>query len=181
MRAAFPSRSPTTRSSWAAATRTRGIDIKDTAIVMYSLSWSTPQASSPPASGGEATRRLREVNELSVLTEHAVTSAIDASADAALARAGLTRVLEAHPAFADVLREDPRARDGLVAGTCAWRSLTSARVRDAELLDVVGEGDGLDVEHTVEDARAVLARHGADDSDPERALRRGKRAEYLRI
>ncbi|HEY8216815.1 MAG TPA: bifunctional [glutamine synthetase] adenylyltransferase/[glutamine synthetase]-adenylyl-L-tyrosine phosphorylase [Acidimicrobiia bacterium] len=136
-----------------------------------------------PFRSAEARRTARHsnaVNELDVLHEPAVVAAIDASADAAGARAGLTRILEANPSYASLLRDDPVARAGLVAVTCASRSLTSALVNDPELLDVFPDS-ALEVEHAVADARHNLARWRAEDDDAERALRRGKRAELLRI
>jgi glutamate-ammonia-ligase adenylyltransferase len=115
------------------------------------------------------------------LDDPGVVAAIDASADGALARAGLTRILEAHPSFAPRLAEDDIARAGLIAVMCASRSLTNALVQDPALLDVVSEGAGLEREHSVEDARGCLQRFAAEDDDSARALRRAKRAEYLRI
>jgi glutamate-ammonia-ligase adenylyltransferase len=113
--------------------------------------------------------------------EAVVSDELDASADAGLARAGLTRILEVHPSFSDVLRDDATARAGVIAVTCASRSLTNALVHDAGLLDVLCEGDRLGAEHQLDDIRVEIEHSAAVSDDAAGALRRAKRREYLRI
>jgi glutamate-ammonia-ligase adenylyltransferase len=121
------------------------------------------------------------VDALAVLDHPVVADAIDASADAALARAGLERIIEVHPEIATSVRDDPTMRSGIIAVACASRSLTSAIVNDGTLLEVFRNGGDLAVEHTLDDDREAMAKLVAADDDPPRALRRAKRLEYLRI
>jgi hypothetical protein len=62
-------------------------------------------------------------------------TAIERSADARTARTLIERVVEAHPELTVELDKQPLLRDGLVALACASRSLASAVVADATLLE----------------------------------------------
>jgi [glutamine synthetase] adenylyltransferase / [glutamine synthetase]-adenylyl-L-tyrosine phosphorylase len=113
-----------------------------------------------------------------VLDSADLVAAIDRSADAPMARTVVARVLEAHPELADELVGGPLVRDGLIALACASRSLTSAVIADATLLDPLRDPDDFVREHSVDDVRASWARAGQAD---ESVLRRWKRRELLRI
>ncbi len=110
-----------------------------------------------------------------------VADDLDASADAALARAAIERVLEARPDAAGPVIEDSVLRSGLIAVGCASRSLTNAIVNDPTLLDVFADGADLQVEHTVAHDRTDLAAALEHGDDAESVLRRWKRRELLRI
>ncbi len=85
------------------------------------------------------TARIRDTARMSagetVLASTDLAAAVDRSADAPTARTVLARVIEAHPETADELVDDALVRDGMVALACASRSLSSAVVADAALLD----------------------------------------------
>jgi glutamate-ammonia-ligase adenylyltransferase len=121
------------------------------------------------------------MHPISVLDARPVTEAIDASADAAAARAALTRIIEAHPDVAHDLRDDDTFRAGLVAVTCASRALVNAIVQDAALLGPLRDGARLSDEHGLDEYHAAMAVELEADPDGARALRRWKRREYLRI
>ncbi|MCJ7437174.1 MAG: bifunctional glutamine-synthetase adenylyltransferase/deadenyltransferase, partial [Acidimicrobiia bacterium] len=121
------------------------------------------------------------MNPISVLDARPVTEAIDASADAAAARTALARIIEAHPDAADALRDDDTFRAGLVAVTCASRSLVNAIVQDAALLGPLRDGVRLTDERGLDEYRAAMGIELEADPDGARALRRWKRREYLRI
>ncbi len=113
-----------------------------------------------------------------VLLETAdVVAAFERSADARTARMVLTRAVEAHPDLEPELTERPLVLDGLVALACASRSLSSAVIADATLLDPLRDPDEFTRERSVEAYR--LAWH--TDAGDEGALRRWKRRELLRI
>jgi len=119
------------------------------------------------------------VDPIDVLSAAPVAEAIEAAADASLAHASLTRIIESDPSVADVLRDERTARAALVALVCASRALTTAIVNDPSLLDPI-RSDDLAREWTVDDLRATgLDVAGADD--PPAALRRWKRRGYVRI
>ncbi len=100
------------------------------------------------------------------LAQPAVRAAIDAAADAPLARRTLERLLDAEPRLADDLVDSRRLRDAVVAIGCASRSLTTALVHDPSLVGALREpGDDL---------------APAPPPDPG-ALRRWKQRELLRI
>lgn len=121
------------------------------------------------------------MDPISVLDARPVTDAIDASADAAAARAALTRIIEAHPDAAHDLRDDDTFRAGLVAVACASHALVNAIVQDAALLGPLRDGPRLSDEHGLDEYHAAVAVELAADPDGPRALRRWKRREYLRI
>ncbi len=152
MRSTLPSTSPTTRSSCAAARRRRG------------------------TGPGYATLRAWPAG-VQLLETADVVAAIERSADARTARMLLTRAVEAHPDLAAELVERPLVRDGLVALACASRSLSSAVVADATLLDPLRDPDEFARERSVETYR--LAWHAQEGDDG--TLRRWKRRELLRI
>ena len=112
-----------------------------------------------------------------VLETADVVAAFERSADARTARMLLTRAVEAHPDLAAELVERPLVRDGLVALACASRSLSSAVVADATLLDPLRDPDEFARERSVETYR--LAWHAQEGDDG--TLRRWKRRELLRI
>jgi glutamate-ammonia-ligase adenylyltransferase len=107
-----------------------------------------------------------------------VQTAIERSADARTARTFVERVVEAHPELAVVLAEQPVMRDGVVALACASRSLGSAVVADATLLEPLRDPDELANERSLDAYRTqwrdVPVRDGG-------GLRRWKRRELLRI
>ncbi len=106
-----------------------------------------------------------------------VVAAIEHSADARTARTLLTRAVEAHPDLAAELVERPLVRDGLVALACASRSLSSAVIADATLLDPLRDPEEFARERNVETYRVAWHDQVGDDG----ALRRWKRREVLRI
>ncbi len=61
------------------------------------------------------------VDPTDVLSAAPVAEAIEAAADASLAHASLTRIVEADPGVADVVRDDERHAAALVARRCARR------------------------------------------------------------
>ncbi len=113
-----------------------------------------------------------------VLETADVATAIERSADARTARTLLLRAVEAHPELADELVEQPLLRDGLVALACASRSLASAVIADASLLDPLRDADDFARERTRRDVPRRMVRDGEPD---DRGLRRWKRRELLRI
>lgn len=121
------------------------------------------------------------MDPLSVLDTRPVADAIDASADAATARAALVRILEAHPVVADDLRDDATFRAALVAVACASRALVNTIVQDAALLDPLRDGLGLGDEQGTDQYHAAVRTEMDTDPDGSRALRRWKRRAYLRI
>ena len=107
-----------------------------------------------------------------------ILAAVERSADARTAHTLLVRAVEAHPDLAPELVESPLVRDGLVALACASRSLSSAIVADATLLDPLRDPDEFSRERGVDAYR--MAWH-AEKTDDDRALRHWKRRELLRI
>jgi glutamate-ammonia-ligase adenylyltransferase len=105
-------------------------------------------------------------------------TAIERSADARTARTFVERAVEAHPELAVELDEQPLLRDGLVALACASRSLGSAVVADATMLDPLRDPDELAGERTLDAYRTRWARVPQHDGA---GLRRWKRRELLRI
>jgi glutamate-ammonia-ligase adenylyltransferase len=113
-----------------------------------------------------------------VLETAQLAAAVDRSADAPTARTVLARVVDARPAVADELVSNTLLRDGLIALACASRSLSSAVIADATLLDPLRDADAFAREEGVDDYRdSWRTAGGADDRD----LRRWKRRELLRI
>jgi len=126
-------------------------------------------------------RDTPQVDPALLLESSSVVDELERSADATRARAALERILEAHPEAAEMLVDDPLARAGLIAVAAASRSLTTAIVNDASLLEVLSGQDGLRVEHNADDDRASLADALAGADDPSATLRRWKRRELLHI
>ncbi len=104
-------------------------------------------------------------------------SAIERSADARTARTLIERVVDAHPELAVDLETQAIVRDGLVAIACASRSLASAVVADASLLDPLHDADELARECGLDGYRSRWRAFGGADPG---ALRRWKRGELLR-
>jgi hypothetical protein len=77
------------------------------------------------------------VSAVDVLTRPTVVDALERAADAGLARTALDRIVDAHGDAAVEVLDDERSLDALVAVACASRSLVSALVGDAGLLEVV--------------------------------------------
>ena len=113
-----------------------------------------------------------------VLESAALVAAIDRSADAPTARTVVARVIEAHPAVAEELTSNQLLRDGLIALACASRSLSSAVIADATLLDPLRDPEAFRREQSVDDYRVAWRKVEPGD---ERGLRRWKRRELLRI
>jgi glutamate-ammonia-ligase adenylyltransferase len=114
----------------------------------------------------------------SVLETPAVVAAIERSADARTAHTVLARAIEAHPALAEALESSPLVRDGLIALACASRSLSSAVIADASLVDPLRDPDELARERTIDGYGSAWNAWGDHD---DRALRHWKRRELLRI
>src|SRR3989449_1738220 len=160
MVAELAARSPTVTLIWAAATRRRG-----------------------------TTRRIRghprardTPGVVSVLEAPVVAEAVERAALPGQARLMITRLVEAHPEFADRLTEDGLFLRALVALAGASRSLSEAVIADPSLLAPLDDPEGLAAERPP-DRYAALgeAAVGSDPDDPGRALRRWKRKELLRI
>ncbi len=113
-----------------------------------------------------------------VLTAPGVAEALERSADPSVARMMLARVVEAHPELAEAIRGQSLVRDGLIALACASRSLTTALVHDAALVEPLEDPVNFARERNGDEYRALLASDGV--ADPA-ALRRWKRREILRI
>ena len=113
-----------------------------------------------------------------VLESAALVAAIDRSADAPTARTVVARVIEACPAVAEELTSNALLRDGLIVLACASRSLSSALIADATLLDPLRDPEGFAREKGVDDYRVAWRQVAPAD---ERGLRRWKRRELLRI
>ena len=107
-----------------------------------------------------------------------LAEAIERSADAPTARTLVTRAVEAHPELAVELVERPLVREGLIALACASRSLSSAVVADASLLDPLRDRTDFDNERSADGYRAAWPAYG---DATHRGLRRWKRRELLRI
>jgi glutamate-ammonia-ligase adenylyltransferase len=105
-------------------------------------------------------------------------TAIERSADARAARTLVERLVEAHPDLADELHDRAIVRDAVVALACTSRSLASAVVADATLLDPVRDADEINREHSLDGYRSQWAGFGEHDAS---GLRRWKRRELLRI
>jgi glutamate-ammonia-ligase adenylyltransferase len=113
-----------------------------------------------------------------VLDSPVVSAAIDRAANAHTARTLLARAVEANPALAEELVESALTRDALIALACASRSLSSAVVADASLLDPIRDPDELARERTADDYRRSW---GAYVDHTDGALRGWKRRELLRV
>ena len=111
-----------------------------------------------------------------ILDAPALVGAIDRAADAATARTVVARVIEAHPDLADDLVEHRVLREGLVALACASRSLSSAVIADATLLDPLRDPDEFGRER---DRRRPTRPRGGRTTDDDGGLRRWKRRELL--
>ncbi len=107
-----------------------------------------------------------------------LTAVIERSADPRTAHNVVERLLDEHPALGDELAERPLLREGVVALACASRSLSSAFVADPSLLDPLRDEEQLGREHTQAD---LLAAWHEWDGDDDRAIRRWKRRQLLRI
>ena len=108
----------------------------------------------------------------------AVAVAIERSADPRVAATVVDRLAEQHPQVVEELDTDPRVRDAVVALACASRSLSSAIVADPRLLDTIRDADAFTRER---DEHGFAASWSAAEGDDDRALRRWKRAELVRI
>ena len=93
-----------------------------------------------------------------MLESAALVAAIDRSADAATARTVVARVIEARPTVAEELTSNELLRDGLIALACASRSLSSAVIADATLLDPLRDPEGFAREYAVDDYRVAWQR-----------------------
>ncbi len=90
----------------------------------------------------------------------------------------MARVVDAHPELAESIRDQPLVRDGLIAITCASRSLTTALVNDATLVEPFEDAAAFADPRDANAYRSLLVSDGVDDPA---ALRRWKRRELLRI
>ena len=133
MRSTLPSRSPTTRSSCAAATRTRGT-VQDTRHCLHDRG---DDALGEP----RPRRRDRAIRRCSHRPHAGGAGDRSPSRSRRGARA-----------------DNALLRDGLVALACASRSLASAVVADDSMLDPLRAPDGLRAERTLDDVPGALAR-----------------------
>jgi glutamate-ammonia-ligase adenylyltransferase len=117
------------------------------------------------------------MSTVSGLDVPALAAAFDQSADAVAARAGVGRIVEAHPALAERLVTDARLRDAVIAVVCASRALTTALVNDGDLVAALVDETDLERERTVAELRAGVG----DAVHDATSLRRWKRRQYLRI
>jgi glutamate-ammonia-ligase adenylyltransferase len=107
-----------------------------------------------------------------------LTSVIDRSADPRVAATVVERLLDEHPELGDELVDRTLLREGVVALACASRSLSSAFVADPSLLDPLRDEDAFRRELLQAD---LLATWHAWDGDDDRAIRRWKRQQLLRV
>lgn len=94
-----------------------------------------------------------------------------------LARAGLARIVEAHPEVAEVVATNAQAREGLIAIICGSRSLTQALVADATIVEPLLD-ETLAIERDRDALRASWDGCGHTGAD---GLRWWKRVQLLRI
>ena len=113
-----------------------------------------------------------------LLAAPGVAPALERSADPGVARMMLTRVVDAHPELAESIRDQPLVRDALIAIACASRSLTTALVNDATLMEPLEDPVAFADPRDADAYRVLLA---ADGVSSPAALRRWKRRELLRI
>lgn len=106
-----------------------------------------------------------------------LAAAIERSADPRAATTLVERLLEAHPALAEDLGAHARLREGLVALACASRSLSSAIIADPSLLQPLRDDD-FDRERGQSE---LVASWQTWDGDDDRAIRRWKRQQLLRV
>ena len=99
-------------------------------------------------------------------------AALDRSADPVVARAHITRLVEAHPWLAEELARDTTLRTALVAVVSASRSLFAVLERDPVAVTLLRE----DVIH-----KTAVLENPLGSEDPARSLRRWKRQEITRI
>ena len=112
----------------------------------------------------------------SVLDEPRLRDVLDRSADPALARAHVARLVDAHPWLPERLRDDQLLAEALVAVVTASRSLFVVLERDpaaVTMLEAATLRSGVEY-------RAEAAQLSASE-DPPRALRRWKRRQVVRI
>src|SRR5260370_9068046 len=159
MRAALPSRSPTTRFSCARATRSRGTS-------QGYAAHSSRIGASRRGSVGDTGRVAR-----TLLDSPALDAAVERSADPAAARAFLARLLDDHPALGDELATNSLVRETLIALSAASPPLSSAVLRDPSLLDPLRDGDGFGRERALSDYRDSAAAFLAAADDGPGALR----------
>ena len=107
-----------------------------------------------------------------------LAAAIERSADPRTAETVVERLVEARPELGGELAERELVRDGVVALACASRSLSSAFIADPSLLDPLRDENAFRRELTDDDMSASWQ---AWDGDDERAVRRWKRRQLLRI
>jgi glutamate-ammonia-ligase adenylyltransferase len=104
-----------------------------------------------------------------------VRRAVERSADPAVARVLLTRLLDAHPWLDDAVAEDGTLLDALIAVSIASHSLFATLERDPAAVAMLREDSLL---QPVDGGAAAAT---VADDDPPRALRRWKRREITRI
>jgi glutamate-ammonia-ligase adenylyltransferase len=109
-----------------------------------------------------------------------VRDAVARAANPSAARGALERIVEADPAIGDELVANPEFLDAVVAVVAASHSLTAAIVGDPTLLDELRDRAALRLERSPDDF-AVRSNGIAREDDAERALRRFKRRESVRI
>ncbi|GIU86203.1 MAG: glutamate-ammonia-ligase adenylyltransferase [Acidimicrobiia bacterium] len=111
-----------------------------------------------------------------MLDEPRLCAVLDRSADPALARAQVERLVDAHPWLPGRLRADPLLAEALVAVVGASRSLFAALERDPAAVTMLEAATlRAEVDYRAE-AAALLS-----GEDPPRALRRWKRRHVVRI
>jgi [glutamine synthetase] adenylyltransferase / [glutamine synthetase]-adenylyl-L-tyrosine phosphorylase len=111
-----------------------------------------------------------------VLELPALRDALDRSADPLVARAHLTRVLDAHPWLAEEVASDELLRDAVIAVTTASRSLFVALERDPVAVTMLRSAALHAKPDYAMESLPLLA-----SDDPLRAVRRWKRQHIVRI
>jgi [glutamine synthetase] adenylyltransferase / [glutamine synthetase]-adenylyl-L-tyrosine phosphorylase len=110
----------------------------------------------------------------------AVRRAIERSADARAARAGIDRLVEAQPDRAEALAGGGILLDAVVAIAVASHSLLAALIHDRQAIELIGDRTALSTAASDDDYSALLA--GVTDADdPPAELRRRKRRSLVRI
>jgi [glutamine synthetase] adenylyltransferase / [glutamine synthetase]-adenylyl-L-tyrosine phosphorylase len=111
-----------------------------------------------------------------VLELPALRDALDRSADPLVARAHLTRLLEAHPWLVEEVESDELLRDAVIALITASRSLFVALERDPVAVTMLRSAAVHSKRDYASESISLLA-----SDDPPRVLRRWKRQQIVRI
>src|ERR1700690_59609 len=108
-----------------------------------------------------------------------VRRALERSADPAIGRAALTRLIEAHPHLGEEFADDSEFLDAIVAVSVASHSLLAVLERDADAHEML-RASSLHTSATT-DGYVFEAASLHDQTDPAAALRRWKHRQVMRI